>query len=463
MNMSDEYMKTFLNERENTNVLTDALQHLATGSRESLDTRQQLADNIPRLLQIVEEQSDANEDLLNATLRCIGNACVENPDACEKIVSSDFDFHQFTILLTERGLELQSLIIKVLYNLCLQSEDARKKCCEAFVHGSIISTLHQQAGSIDDDGDEPFGGLNFPIDLMFWITAHHNKDYVLPQAAPTEGKLERMLRQLLGLPLLLAEHLEIDDFATLLEVSLVFLRETRYQAQVAGERLTKTIWDILKINERKLQEVEGDAEDQKLLIALSTSLTWILSDIAASATFVEKEGDSSPLVGDLLALLSPDAEQQSASADGSAIRLMNAACQVVGNFVHNKGPEAAAALVNARHTHQRILTTMVATDNADFLHSAAGLLIQLSRPSPEIREQIANDSNAIAAVERLGKHVVQELNQDALKLMRALGKDTPAVQERFKELAGEVMASVAETQKAAADAQSAQPQLTGTS
>ena len=45
-------------------------------------------------------------------------------------------------------------------------------------------------------------------------------------------------------------------------------------------------------------------------------------------------------------------------------------------------------------------------------------------------------------------------------LMRALGKDTPSVQEKLKELAGEVMATVAETQKAAADAQAEQPAIT---
>jgi hypothetical protein len=106
---------------------------------------------------------------------------------------------------------------------------------------------------------------------------------------------------------------------------------------------------------------------------------------------------------------------------------------------------------------------MAVSDSADFLHSAAGLLIQLSRPSVEAREEIANDRNALDAIKRLGQHTMQELNQDALMLMRALGKDAPATQERLKELAGEVMASVAETQQAAASAQAGQPALEGTS
>ncbi|KAM0721234.1 hypothetical protein Q7P37_003522 [Cladosporium fusiforme] len=464
MASSDEHLRTLLSESPDPTSLTLALQHLAAQSRESLETRGQLAGNISPLLQIIEQHGNASEDLINATLRCIGNACVESPETCEKIVSSDFDFDRFTKVLTERGPELQSLVVKVLYNICLQSEDARKKCCEAFVHGSIVSALHQQAKFIETDSDEPFGGLSFPIDLLFWITAHHHKDFVLPQAAPSyEGALERMLRQLLDLPAFLAEHLDIDDFATLLEVVLVFLREPKFQAQVAEERLAGTVWNILELNESKLQDVGDDAEDQKLLIALSTSLTWILSDVAASASFIEKEGDSSLLADNFLPLLSPDAEGRSATADSSTIRLMNAACQVVGNFVHNKGPDTAASLVQTRRVHERVLATMVATDNADFLHSAAGLLIQLSRPSPEIREEIANDGKAIVAVERLGKHTMSELNQDALKLMRALGKDTPTVQDRFKQLAGEIMATVAETQKATADAQSAQPQLSGMS
>lgn len=461
MEHSNDPMQTLLNEPQDVPTLTTAVQQLAAQSRESPETRQDLAENLPRLLRIIEKHDNANEDLVNATLRCIGNACVENPEACEKVVTSDFDFDFFARLLVQHGLELQSLVVKVLYNLCLQSEDARKRCCEAFVHGSIVSALHQQSKTLDGDSDEPFGGLNFPIDLLFWISAHHNKDYILPRAASSdEGALESMLRQLLDLPGFLTEHLDIDDFATLLEVVLVFLREPRYQTQVAEEGLTGTIWNILQLNEGKLQEVEGDAEDQKLLIALSTSLTWILSDVAASASFVEKEGNSGPFIGDLLPLLSPGLPQVT---DSSTSRLMNAACQVVGNFVHNQSPDTAASLVHANRIHERVLSSMVTTDNADFLHSAAGLLIQLSRPSPEVREVIASDSNAVAAVERLGRHVVQELNQDALKLMRALGKDAPAVQERFKQLAGEVMASVAETQKAAAGAQAEQPQLTGMS
>jgi hypothetical protein len=105
---------------------------------------------------------------------------------------------------------------------------------------------------------------------------------------------------------------------------------------------------------------------------------------------------------------------------------------------------------------------MATCDNADFLHSAAGFLIQLSRPSPEVRVEIASDNNALPALRRLGQHPMQQLNQDALMLMRALGKDTPSVQEKLKELAGEVMATVAETQKAAADAQAEQPAITST-
>lgn len=463
MENSNESMQTLLEETQDTTILTNKLQHLATQSRESLETRQQLGNNVSSLLQLLEKHVDANEDLLNATLRCIGNACVENPEACETVVTSDFDFSHFAKILDNHGTELQNIVVKVLYNICLQSEDARKKCCEAFVHGSIISALHGQAKSMDDDDDnEPFRGLSFPIDLLFWITANHQKDYVLPQTLHSpEDALEQMLRQLLDLPVLLAAHLDIDDFATLLEVVLVFLREPRYQTQVADERLTATIWNILDLNESKLRDMEGEsAEDQKLLIALSTSLTWILSDVAANATFVEKEDDASPFVRGLVSVLKSDAE---GSADGGTVRLMNAACQVVGNFVHSKGPGTAASLVRTDRVHERVLATMVAADNADFLHSAAGLLIQLSRPSPEIREEIASDSDAVPAVERLGRHTVQELNQDALKLMRALGKDTPAVQERFRQLAGEVMATVAETQKAAAGAQSTQPQLTGMS
>jgi hypothetical protein len=258
------------------------------------------------------------------------------------------------------------------------------------------------------------------------------------------------------------------------------------------------LWRILTCIERKIKEAEGDAEDVKLLAALSTSFTWVLSDISATPAFAyqvttNQGGIIRVFVEDLSQLLTTGVAVSRAKytsdpdeiIDGDALRLHSAACQIFGNMLHGQvssedhvngshhqdremqlsifdiltSSEQPPLAVQDRHIYQRLFALMTTCDNADFLHSAAGFFIQLSRPSPEVRAEIASDDNALAAIRRMGQHPMQQLNQDALMLMRALGKDTPSVQEKLKELAGEVMATVAETQKAAADAQTEQPAI----
>jgi len=227
-----------------------------------------------------------------------------------------------------------------------------------------------------------------------------------------------------------------------------------------------------------------------LLVALSTSLTWVLSDVAATPDFATAYASASanvlamaagyqevPVLQQLTEYLSKiiatgevhshDAagERSTTLVNDESLRLTTAACQVIGNLLHNLVPKTGTipATISKSQTHKRLFALMAVSDSADFLHSAAGLLIQLSRPSVEARERIASDDNALGAIKRLGQHTMQELNQDALMLMRALGKDAPATQGRLKELAGEVMATVAETQQAAASAQTGQPLLEGQS
>jgi hypothetical protein len=216
----------------------------------------------------------------------------------------------------------------------------------------------------------------------------------------------------------------------------------------------------------------------------------VLSDVAATPEFATAYSGASAnvlalaagfqevpvlqqLVDDLSKIIGTgQVHPQDAAGDKStslvsdeSLRLTNAACQVIGNLLHNLVPKTGTvpAIIQGVQLHKRLFSLMAVSNNADFLHSAAGLLIQLSRLSVEAREEIASDDNALAAIKGLGQHTMQELNQDALMLMRALGKDAPATQERLKELAGEVMASIAETQQAAASAQTGQQALEGTS
>lgn len=514
-------IETVLTSNFDSNEFTNAISSLATLSREQEIARTRLSskDVLQHLLQTLSSSPKivSKEESFATILRCIGNACVSNPEACQTV--TDFKFSwckaflkgfpcQWTTssegLTSETGItddfdsvpfpmpsvSTRDLAVKVLYNICSQSEDAQKQCYHDDIHTLVIEAMFD---------NQHFGGevssemVSLTVDLLLWITSHHKA------LASFEGETERKqgitgdkalktdaFYWLIKSPLVYADKLDVDDWASLLETCLVFLRDPLSHNDLISWELFHVVWYVLENNERKIQAVEDSEEDKKLLVALSTSLTWILSDVAATPQFASAYANSAgnvlalaaghqeipilqQLIGDLSKVLGSgeahthDAQDDKSEAllDDKSLRLTTSACQVVGNLLHGLKPTEATlpTAIRDQQIHERLFALMAESDSADFLHSAAGLLIQLSRPSVGIREEIASDSNALAAIKRLGQHTMQELNQDALLLMRALGKDSPVTQERLKELAGETMATVAETQKAAASVQTEQPLL----
>ena len=509
----DQLIDTVLTEDTHSENLSNAVSSLAKLSREEETVRNRLASKtvLNRLMEILmtHPRTLPTGDLLAATLRCVGNACVSNPEACATVTKFKFNWY-YTFLVPKKSdlrqsnkspdhtpsadsphwdippAEVRELTIKVLYNICSQSEEAQKLCYIGGVDVQIFTIL-------DDHDSSPMENPSLAIDLLFWVTSHHKELAKDAEAKKThsEGRYTDVLYSkhwniMLRATCLLWDKVDVEDYATLLESTLVFLRDPAALEEMRRNVQTLSmIWRILTCIERKTQEAEGDAEDVKLLAALSTSLTWVLSDISATDGFTRQvmteQGDETRLLlEDLSKLLTTgvalssiqtsDRDRHTFNADeivdGDALRLTSAACQIFGNILHGQASSEDSSepplAVQDRHIYQRLFALMATCDNADFLHSAAGFLIQLSRPSPEVRVEIASDNNALPALRRLGQHPMQQLNQDALMLMRALGKDTPSVQEKLKELAGEVMATVAETQKAAADAQAEQPAITST-
>jgi hypothetical protein len=538
----DQLIDSVLTDDAHSENLSNAVSSLAKLSREEETVRTRLAskDVLQRLMKILmtHPRTLPAADLLAATLRCVGNACVSNLEACATVAEHKFDWYYTFLVSKTRDLrqgnkcpdhtpgadrwtvpmdsphwdeppaEIRELTTKVLYNICSQSEEAQKLCYIGGVDILIFIVLNDHLTS-------PVENASLAIDLLFWVTSHHKelaKDADAIRSHSTGRSYMRVLFPghwffVLRAPCLLWDKVDVEDYATLLESMMVFLRDPMASEDIQGRvQPLSQIWGVLTCIERKIHEAEGDAEDVKLLAALSTSLTWILSDITAATDFayqaiIYDQERIKIFLEDLSQLLTTGVALSRALwwangdfgsltvhevVDGDALRLTSAACQICGNTLHGLlssedharrsgafGETYQAILgtltaskqplaIQDPHIYQRLFALMTTCDNADFLHSAAGFLIQLSRPSPEVRAEIAGDNNALAAIRRLGQHPMQQLNQDALMLMRALGKDTPSVQENLKELAGEVMATVAETQKAAADAQTEQPVITST-
>jgi hypothetical protein len=515
-------VESVLTQDPNSNDFSNAVALLGTLSREQETARARLASEnvLQRLLRVLSSHPKTvnKEELFATILRCIGNACVSNPEACQIVTDSNFTwckaflkgFPCQWITFSENAasetagmsddvpfplpsVSTRDLAIKVLYNICSQSEEAQKQCYHDDIHTLVIEAVfdNQHFGS-ELSGDM----LSLTTDLLLWITSHHKALASFEEDTERKRGLggNRALKTdalywLIKSPLVYVDKLDVDDWASLLETCLVFLRDPLSHDDIISWELFYVVWYILENNERRISGLESNEEDLKLLVALSTSLTWVLSDVAATPSFATAYTNSAcnvlalaaghqevpvlhQLIEDLSELLSvgevyshnAQGDKSETPVDDQSLRLTTAACQVVGNLLHSlvKTKCTVPAVVQKREIHERLFACMAVSDSADFLHSASGLLIQLSRPSVEAREEIASDINALIAIKRLGQHTMQELNQDALLLMRALGKDAPAVQERFKELAGEVMATATKNQQAAANVQTEQSLLKGT-
>ncbi|KAK0287033.1 hypothetical protein LTR35_004503 [Friedmanniomyces endolithicus] len=219
------------------------------------------------------------------------------------------------------------------------------------------------------------------------------------------------------------------------------------------------------------QAGEYAQETKELLKPLSTSLIWCLSDIATSEDFTQQYPPSSAFIERLLSLIasggeetgtkSKDAIEQaglgarqrteshtipeentSNETERRSARSIAAACQIVGNMLRVLPPQDITPLVMTRNIHAKLWHILAlrhyADDDDDVPHSFAGFLVQLTRPSVEVRECLAEGVEAEEALRVLCEHKTPQIRQDGIRLLRALGKECPVNQERFRGLAARV-------------------------
>ena len=85
----------------------------------------------------------------------------------------------------------------------------------------------------------------------------------------------------------------------------------------------------------------------------------------------------------------------------SSSRAVNAACQILGNFLWAVPLESSSPYVLDAGLHVPLWHIMSTSDSADLMHSSAGLLIQLARPSEQVREVIGSSEGAYDALSKL--------------------------------------------------------------
>ena len=417
---------------------------LAHASRSNANVRKRLAD--PQLLRTLAEviESSINDSLetVDLALRCIGNACVEDDDddSARAEITKNIGFSWALQCLNAVNNDSTSikdnttamLTIKVLYNICANDyEPARDQCFKENVHYGLIQLGYSHSDMYASDA------VLF-VELLFWICSRKPAESAESDAIPPDT-----LEQLLVLPSSL-KGLTTDDHALILEACLTFLRDERVQRALIETQQVQLIEDLLLNNENLIEQqqiTQGNSQEVQALVAASVSLTWCLSDIAARPEFPKRYNISeSEFIQSCVFTI-----QLQTSTNGMMrlSRQLMAACQVVGNVLWSMtDQERLSYLALEEDLSKPLLNIINFAADADLLHSAAGLLVQLSRSSPQVREAIGSETLTEPALERLCRHENPQVKQDGIVLLRTLGRDCWRNQARFAELAKEVMGAI---------------------
>jgi hypothetical protein len=418
-----------ITKQRSTDETVRAAHKLAEASKTDLVIRQGLggAKPLEQLVALVDCSLNDSLESVEVALRCIGNACIDNNTARENITNLGFLWAIRCLKLPIHGDPVITILtVKVIYNACLDFEPAQKQCFRDNIHYRLIDLLS-------------IGNALQPIDLplitelLFWICGQK-------PAQTTEEDLipDITLWELLGLPRLYLDLLDAEDYAMLVESCLTFVRDGEVQQEVIRCDMMGDLWRVLPSNESKIMKLAANAEDQKLLIPLSTSLIWVLSDISARPEFARRNNLRSEWV---TAYLRPVIG--AVTVDASP-RLMTAAFQVLGNMLwSSEDPSSFSALVVDDRLHLPLFAIMEAFEDLEVLHSAAGLLLQLCQTSTSARATIADVAQSNTALERLCRHENPQLKQDGIKLLRTIGIENPMIQRRFVTLAREVIGDAA--------------------
>lgn len=423
---------------------SQAVTVLADASKYDLTARQRLADPdiLGVLVEVIECSIDDSLETVDLALRCIGNACIDNNSTRREVTSLGFSWALRCLQsATPEDHATAEITAKVLYNICSDYEPAQQLCFEQHVHHELIHLLQFQFMPQNES-------RHVIIELLFWICTHKPKEADAYQPIPAG-----LLSDLLKLPALYNNGTsDTEDFAMLLETCLTYVRSAREQQALLELDSFGLVWNLLLENEdmisridglgnqNRLVAVGGITDESKLLIPLSTSLVWCLSDMAASPAFGERHALTNDWIQQNL-------DEVIAGAINFSPRHVSAACQVLGNLVWAKSEAIFQADVSYAEVFLQgnVLQVVLISDDSDVLYSAAGLLIQLTRLGSGVCEAVAYNNLAQVALEKLCRHRTPQVKQAGIKLLRALGKENRDIQERYSDLAREVTSSSSTT------------------
>lgn len=430
------------------------LQKIVVASRESSEVRKALAseDVLQTLLDtLAQHQPVTDASGLNiAVLTCLGNALANNPDAAAFVAGRGLDWmHSY---LTTSASNVSLLTSKVLYNLCAvdfeETNPAWKISYDSGLYLDIIDILLSTAPTSDQ--------TPMLIDLLFWITS--------AKPTPEDGQGLAFSQESRLWPILniqwfesCATALDVEDFATLVETVTSLLRAPNVRQAVVVQRLSLRILQMFSVLDRRLvmaevaRSVNADADespqDVQILEPQATGFIWLLSDLTSVEDFGDREQPDQPTLDHAVQMLLQSRD------NATTQRSLQAASLVIGNILLALPEADTIRLLKQIDVVGALLDAATKAEaTPDLLHAAAGLLIVLSKPSISIREEIANRDEAEPFLRRLCLSANPPIRNEGMRALRALGKGSPAVQERFAGLIKEVESTLSQNAAAEEDA-----------
>ncbi|KAK6431923.1 hypothetical protein LTR95_011914 [Oleoguttula sp. CCFEE 5521] len=467
----------------------NAVTTLANLSRTSADTRKALADHdvikrlmdavaVPILLELPKHQTTAI-----AILRCLGNACYDDEDSeidsqvASYIVEFGFEWmHHLPCTKESNGRDatVSIMALRVLNNVTTLSSAVPTRMAADNLDNWLIDTLASSMLPAED------GLVTYACSLLASIYGLDVRSSLI-----TPERLNQLLS--------LAAQYACDPIHGVMTAERLFvisssvcnyLNRDAQKQQIVDLGLQDKVWDLFVLVDRLSQApadardaqskrgailrrnlFEGDGSiwdasmelfkpDPALLKAPQSSdeeseiptftqaqllqFVWLLSDLAAVPSFAPT-GLEDPLMQKVTQLLAPPSGSSVHGVSKVSPYRLTAACQILGNVLHNGEWRSAASLVQRDRIHVHLVSDLLETAHDEYRHAGASLLCQLTRSSTAVREELALSPDMAGVCSMLARHPNPQLRADALQLIKALGRASPVTMDMYAPLLQEAV------------------------
>ncbi|KAI7277490.1 hypothetical protein KC345_g6593 [Hortaea werneckii] len=480
--MADKpHMSVLLSESCEDPKTTSAVKSFADQSRKSEEIRGSLAERPvqQKLIQIITTNLATNPEATLAALRCLGNSCIDNDTARSNLTvpsnSNSQEYHDHHHLhwaessLQSPNQEVRWTTVKVLYNLCTDHEESQQQLYRTRgVWCALINllvspdTLHlphpeanRQVTQHERKTVTPEEERTLLIDLLFWITGQKAKvdqqeqQYENSERGTTTTSSSSsspppavVLAKILLLPYFYnlttsasteGEEMDLDEYATTLEITLTFLRDPNIQGEIVRRKWVEGVWRVFLDVEGKLSESERmldvagkgmgefgremvtttqQQQQQQLLRPLVSSWTWCLSDIAAQGEFGQGYDLEDPMMRELIELVQSQGGSVGTASSGGEEAKDEAMVRILTEAVESTTDREQFILSSSTPSQSRTRHSSAISSN--------GLQSHVNPRRLSAACQILGNLLRALPAETVGAFVLQQHQQEQTSLHQAL-------------------------------------------